>query len=148
MKFRPPFPRDDRYCLISIASKVDRFVLQHQNRQLDNSRLIRLSETAPYNVKRFRGGLVCKAHRLLYHSTLGLGVIRKNKRDTAPYSRIPGMISIYGPDCDGARHQQPCSTWSRFMGSVMVAMYGHRFMPPLLWALDLCPLFSRCVLDV
>jgi len=28
------------------------------------------------NAKRFRGGLVFKAHRLLYHSTLGLRVIR------------------------------------------------------------------------
>ena len=28
-------------------------------------------------VKRFRGGLVFKAHRLLYHSTLGLRVIKK-----------------------------------------------------------------------
>ena len=31
------------------------------------------------NVKRFRGGLVFKAHRLLYHSTLGLRVIRKRR---------------------------------------------------------------------
>ena len=31
------------------------------------------------NVKRFRGGLVFKAHRLLYHSTLGLRVIEKKK---------------------------------------------------------------------
>jgi len=31
-------------------------------------------------VKRFRGGLVCKAHRRLYHSTLGLSVIKKKKR--------------------------------------------------------------------
>jgi len=30
-------------------------------------------------VKRFRGGLVFKAHRLLYHSTLGLRVIKKKK---------------------------------------------------------------------
>ena len=29
------------------------------------------------NVQWFRGGLVCEAHRLLYHSTLGLGVIKK-----------------------------------------------------------------------
>jgi len=29
------------------------------------------------NVKRFRGGLVSKAHRRLYHSTLGLRVIKK-----------------------------------------------------------------------
>ena len=33
------------------------------------------------NVKRFRGGLVFEAHRLLYHSTLGLRVIQKKKRD-------------------------------------------------------------------
>jgi len=32
------------------------------------------------NVQRFRGGLVFKAHRLLYHSTLGLRVIKKKKR--------------------------------------------------------------------
>ena len=31
------------------------------------------------NVKRFRGGLVFKAHRLLYHSTLGSRVIKKKK---------------------------------------------------------------------
>ena len=31
------------------------------------------------NVKRFRGGLVFKAHRLLHHSTLGLRVIKKKK---------------------------------------------------------------------
>ena len=28
-----------------------------------------------------RGGLVFKAHRLLYHSTLGLIVIKKKKKD-------------------------------------------------------------------
>ena len=31
------------------------------------------------NVQRFRGGLVFKAHRLLYHSTLGLRVIQKRE---------------------------------------------------------------------
>jgi len=31
------------------------------------------------NVKRFRGGLVFKAHRLLYHSILGSRVIKKKK---------------------------------------------------------------------
>jgi len=31
------------------------------------------------NVQRFRGGLVFKAHRRLYHSTLGLRVIKKTK---------------------------------------------------------------------
>ena len=32
------------------------------------------------NVQRFRDGLVCKAHRLLYHSTLGLRVKKKKRR--------------------------------------------------------------------
>jgi hypothetical protein len=31
-------------------------------------------------VERFRGGLVFKAHRLLYHSTLGSRVIKKKKK--------------------------------------------------------------------
>ena len=30
-------------------------------------------------VQRFQGGLVFKAHRLLYHSNLGLRVIKKKK---------------------------------------------------------------------
>jgi len=32
------------------------------------------------NAQRFRGGLVFKAHRLLYHSTLGLRVIKKKRK--------------------------------------------------------------------
>jgi len=32
------------------------------------------------NVQRFRGGLVFKAHRRLYHSTLGLTVMKKKKK--------------------------------------------------------------------
>jgi len=31
------------------------------------------------NLQRFRGGLVFKAHRRVYHSTLGLRVIKKKK---------------------------------------------------------------------
>jgi len=31
------------------------------------------------SVQRFRGGLVFEAHRLLYHSTLGLRVIKQKK---------------------------------------------------------------------
>ena len=30
--------------------------------------------------KRFRGGLILKAHRLVYHSTLGLRVIKKKQK--------------------------------------------------------------------
>ena len=32
------------------------------------------------NVKPFREGLVCKAHRLLYHSSLGLRIIKERNR--------------------------------------------------------------------
>ena len=32
-----------------------------------------------FEATRFRGGLVFEAHRLVYHSTLGLSVIKKKK---------------------------------------------------------------------
>ena len=32
------------------------------------------------NVQRLRGGLVFKAHRLVYHPTLGLRLIKKRKK--------------------------------------------------------------------
>jgi len=35
-------------------------------------------------VKRFRGGLVFKAHRLVYHSTLSSRVIKKEKKNPKP----------------------------------------------------------------
>ena len=41
--------------------------------------LVQPSGLVRRNVQRFRGGLVFKAHRLLYHSTLGLSVIKKKK---------------------------------------------------------------------
>jgi len=37
------------------------------------------------NVQWFRGGLVFKAHRLLYHATLGLRVIKKKKKKAVCY---------------------------------------------------------------
>jgi len=60
-------------------------LLQEQTR--DN--LLRLADVAIRstefcvlyrNVQRFRSGLVVKAHRLSYHSTLGLRVIKKKKK--------------------------------------------------------------------
>ena len=56
------------------------------------------------NVQRFRGGLVSKAHRLLYHLTLGLRAIKKNKKKyrehageasphPAPFSFAPCSIT-------------------------------------------------------
>ena len=39
-----------------------------------------MSEPHLFNVKRFRGGLVFKAHTLVYHSTLGWRVIKRRLR--------------------------------------------------------------------
>jgi hypothetical protein len=39
-------------------------------------------------VKRFRGGLVFKAHRLLFHSTLGPRVIKKKKTYGAVHDAV------------------------------------------------------------
>ena len=39
------------------------------------------------NVERFRGGLVCKVHRLLYHSTLGARVMQKKRSTHNPLER-------------------------------------------------------------
>jgi len=39
-------------------------------------------------VNQFRGGLVFKAHRLVYHSTLGLRVIKKKKTSAAVAAHI------------------------------------------------------------
>ena len=42
-------------------------------------------------MQRFRGGLVSKAHRRLYHSTLGLGVIKKKKDLKISYRDVPDV---------------------------------------------------------
>ena len=46
---------------------------------------------------RFRGGLVCKAHRLLYHSTLGLRVIKK-RREGIPAAATGRNILMRKPE--------------------------------------------------
>ena len=56
------------------------------------------------NEKRFRGGLVCKAHRLVYHSTLGLRVIKKKE-----------VISMW-PGAEELRHL-PCGVAFDFTGN-------------------------------
>ena len=55
----------------------------YQFSALDGQSLGRLGGNQPThrNVQRFRGGLAFKAHRLLYHSTLGLRVIKKKKKN-------------------------------------------------------------------
>ena len=44
------------------------------------------------NAERFQGGLVFKAHRLLYHSTVGLREIKRRERGGIPGAR-PGTGS-------------------------------------------------------
>ena len=41
-------------------------------------------------VRRFRGGLVCKAHRILYHLTLGLRVMKKKMELELEHDARPG----------------------------------------------------------
>ena len=45
------------------------------------------------NVKRFRGGLVLKAQGIMYHSTLGVRVIKKKRR----YARTLECVSHVSP---------------------------------------------------
>ena len=47
------------------------------------------------NVERFQGGLVSKAHRLLYHSTLGSRVKKKKKHTKATWSHCASRIDIF-----------------------------------------------------
>ena len=58
------------------------------------------------NVKRFRGGLVFKARRLLYHSTLGWRVIKKEKFGVAWERGRAGMVPSADP---ASRGVLPCS---------------------------------------
>ena len=64
------------------------------------------------NVQRFRGGLVLKAHRLFYHSTLGLRVTNKRRSKEGLGFRVQGAGGGWG---SGSRrtslHLPPPWTW-------------------------------------
>ena len=47
--------------------------------QASSLRIKGVGSSVSRNVKRFRGGLVFNAHRLVYHSTVGLRVIKRRK---------------------------------------------------------------------
>jgi len=69
------------------------------------------------NVKRFRGGLVFKAHRLLYYSTLGSRVIKKGRRSGDAYavreSVLPGEeVLVCGDRRARGRHRSLTLTLS------------------------------------
>ena len=48
-------------------------------------------------MKRFRGGLVFKAHRLVYHSTLGLRVIKKKEEGKEAHAKDRAVRNIRLP---------------------------------------------------
>jgi len=52
-------------------------------------------------MEKFRGGLVFEAHRLVYHSTLGLRVIKKKRRP--PNGGVPRSQ----PRCAGSPRTAP-----------------------------------------
>jgi len=56
------------------------------------------------NVKRFPGGLVSKAHRLVNHSTLGLRVIKKKIADSLCVQEWESDHASYDPDTGGLIH--------------------------------------------
>ena len=58
----------------------DQLLTTHRSPTTTPGRWSPISEQVLYiNVQWFRGGLVFKAHRRVYHSTLGLRVVKKKK---------------------------------------------------------------------
>ena len=55
-----------------------------------------------------QGGLVCQAHRLLYHSTLGMRVIQKKKKGESLMvesgERVLDGVPLCSPEAREARH--------------------------------------------
>ena len=100
------------------------------------------------NVQRFRGGLVFKAHRLLYQSTLGLRDIMKKKTCKVRHGREDGrvvvsLVSISGwctalmissDRCDKQKHRKKRQTQTQ----------EQRVTAQLAWQVwDLTPLLFR-----
>ena len=54
--------------------------------------VLNLKQLPRRTVKRFREGLVSKAHRLVYHSTLGLRVTKRRERDMGRRGLSPGPL--------------------------------------------------------
>jgi len=78
----PLCPYGVAYRRVHRSSISDGFVSRNLDRHLKNSLATRHPKT-PCVVplwKRFRGELVFKAHRLLYHSILGSRVVKKEKK--------------------------------------------------------------------
>ena len=73
-------------------------------------------------MQRFRGGLVFKAHRRLYHSTLGVRVIKKKEK-------VPGEAQVEG----GARGALDCLIYAEFARDCL--MYAEFMLVTVLFML-------------
>jgi len=86
------------------------------------------------NVKRFRGGLVFKAHRLLYHSTLGWRVIERKKKSWCQV-RLRSIPTFQtGLHADDRREGSPVAmgavpVCSRFRANMEQLKRFHRLLP-------------------
>ena len=67
------------------------------------------------NVKRFRRGLVPKAHRILYHSTLGSRVIKRQKRGSGA-DRVVEHLEVEGRLCEQSPRDPGSATRDIFSG--------------------------------
>ena len=72
-----------------------------------SSRVVTRRPSPQHPICRFRGGLAFKAHRLLYHSTLGLRVIKKKKKLEARRHSPPKPPASYLQRTSGFSEFQP-----------------------------------------
>jgi len=77
------------------------------------------------NVQRFRGGLVVKAHRLLYHSTLGLRVIKKKNIDLE-FEEVEEAFGVVDDHPPAARPRQYPVGYALGVGSGISVFRGFR----------------------
>ena len=71
-------------------------------------------------MKRFRGGLVFKAHRLVYHSTIGVRVIKKRGKN------VPA-VGEPAPPAIGAGHRSDQSSVGFRVSGVGIRVSGSVF---------------------
>jgi hypothetical protein len=63
-------------------------------------------------VEQFRGGLVSRAHRLLYHSTLGSRVIKKKKKYLIVVDGEENVTLVEHAQLTGVLARTPCRSCS------------------------------------
>ena len=97
MPWEVEFPWDDESCHTHIRSLCTKFQVfrtlllgDSASRQPD---FFTQAGAQSEGGKRFRGGLVFEAHRLLHHSTLGLRVIKKKMKEAPAFGfQLPGFV--------------------------------------------------------